>query len=83
MLFIKIIYHGGPTNSGKTYNALQRLKTANRGLYLGPLRLLAAEIYENLNAQGKTKKRPFTVPCWSSWAFLTYDLLAVLKRSLL
>lgn len=49
---IQIIYHGGPTNSGKTYAALQRLKTAKRGLYVGPLRLLAAEIYESLNAQG-------------------------------
>ena len=25
----KIIYHGGPTNSGKTYQALQRLKQAD------------------------------------------------------
>lgn len=24
-----IIYHGGPTNSGKTYHALQRLKEAD------------------------------------------------------
>ena len=49
---LQIIYHGGPTNSGKTYNALQRLKSAKPGLYVGPLRLLAAEIYETLNAQG-------------------------------
>ena len=48
----KIIYHGGPTNSGKTFNALQHLKEAERGLYLGPLRLLAAEIYEQLTSQG-------------------------------
>lgn len=25
----KIIFHGGPTNSGKTYQALQRLKNAD------------------------------------------------------
>lgn len=50
--FLKIIFHSGPTNSGKTYNALERLKEAKRGLYLGPLRLLAAEIYENLTADG-------------------------------
>lgn len=25
----KIIFHGGPTNSGKTYQALQRLKAAD------------------------------------------------------
>ena len=48
----KIIFHGGPTNSGKTYHALERLKEAKKGLYLGPLRLLAAEIYEKLNASG-------------------------------
>jgi ATP-dependent RNA helicase SUPV3L1/SUV3 len=48
----KIIFHGGPTNSGKTYSALQRLKEAKKGLYLGPLRLLAAEIYETLTAEG-------------------------------
>mmetsp|Transcript_16505 Transcript_16505/g.40327 ORF Transcript_16505/g.40327 Transcript_16505/m.40327 type:complete len:948 (-) Transcript_16505:607-3450(-) len=48
----KIIFHGGPTNSGKTYAALQRLKAAKQGLYLGPLRLLAAEIYETLTEDG-------------------------------
>ena len=48
----KIIFHGGPTNSGKTYSALQRLKIAKKGLYLGPLRLLAAEVYESLTADG-------------------------------
>ena len=48
----KIIFHSGPTNSGKTFEALERLKQAKRGMYLGPLRLLAAEIYENLTTQG-------------------------------
>ncbi len=48
----KIVFHTGPTNSGKTYEALQHLKKAKHGLYLGPLRLLAAEIYENLIEQG-------------------------------
>ena len=48
----RIIFHGGPTNSGKTYNALQRLREAKNGLYLGPLRLLAAEIYEELTTDG-------------------------------
>jgi hypothetical protein len=51
----KIIYHGGPTNSGKTHHALERLKNADPekggGLYCGPLRLLALEIYERLNKQ--------------------------------
>jgi ATP-dependent RNA helicase SUPV3L1/SUV3 len=48
----KITYHGGPTNSGKTYQALERLKEAKKGMYLGPLRLLAVEVYEKLTAQG-------------------------------
>ncbi|KAF2812919.1 uncharacterized protein BDZ99DRAFT_381376 [Mytilinidion resinicola] len=46
--------HVGPTNSGKTYHALQRLEQATSGVYAGPLRLLAHEIYTRLNAKGKT-----------------------------
>ncbi|KAL1798594.1 hypothetical protein ACET3X_002631 [Alternaria dauci] len=45
--------HVGPTNSGKTYHALKRLEEANSGIYLGPLRLLAHEVYTRLNAKGK------------------------------
>ena len=41
--------HLGPTNSGKTYDGVQRLHGARQGLYLGPLRLLAAEQFEALN----------------------------------
>ena len=41
--------HLGPTNSGKTYEGVQRLHGAVNGLYLGPLRLLAAEQFESLN----------------------------------
>lgn len=50
----KIIYHEGPTNSGKTHQALERLKAAGEdgGLYCGPLRLLALEIYERMNMDG-------------------------------
>ena len=44
----KIIFHVGPTNSGKTYQALKLLKEATTGYYLAPLRLLALEGYENL-----------------------------------
>ena len=40
----KLILHHGPTNSGKTFNALQALKSSKTGIYLGPLRLLAWEI---------------------------------------
>lgn len=45
--------HVGPTNSGKTYHALKRLEQAETGVYAGPLRLLAHEIYTRLNAKGK------------------------------
>lgn len=44
----KLKFFVGPTNSGKTYGAMQELKKANSGLYLAPLRLLALEGYEDL-----------------------------------
>jgi ATP-dependent RNA helicase SUPV3L1/SUV3 len=44
--------HVGPTNSGKTYAALKRLEEAETGIYAGPLRLLAHEVYERMNDQG-------------------------------
>jgi len=50
----KIILHVGPTNSGKTYHALKRLEQAKTGIYAGPLRLLAHEVYTRLNAKGRT-----------------------------
>lgn len=48
----RLVYHMGPTNSGKTYNALQAMCAAESGLYCGPLRLLAMEVYDELNASG-------------------------------
>ena len=48
----KIIFHVGPTNSGKTYAAMEQLKKAETGYYLAPLRLLALEGYENLRRDG-------------------------------
>lgn len=49
------ILHVGPTNSGKTFRSLERLKMAEKGVYLGPLRLLALEVYEQMCL--------FHVPC--------------------
>ncbi|KAI1434448.1 P-loop containing nucleoside triphosphate hydrolase protein [Xylaria sp. CBS 124048] len=46
--------HVGPTNSGKTYNALKALENAKSGIYAGPLRLLAHEVYSRFTAKGKT-----------------------------
>ncbi|KAF2103095.1 P-loop containing nucleoside triphosphate hydrolase protein, partial [Rhizodiscina lignyota] len=49
----KIHLHVGPTNSGKTYHALKALEKAATGVYAGPLRLLAHEVYTRMNAKGK------------------------------
>ncbi|MCB9094411.1 MAG: hypothetical protein H6621_05010 [Halobacteriovoraceae bacterium] len=48
----KIIYHMGPTNSGKTHHAINALSKAPRGCYLAPLRLLASENFDRLNDMG-------------------------------
>ncbi|HXH76709.1 MAG TPA: helicase-related protein [Bacteriovoracaceae bacterium] len=48
----KIIYHMGPTNSGKTYHAIEALCQAKTGCYLAPLRLLASELYDTMNSKG-------------------------------
>lgn len=48
----KIYLHLGETNTGKTYYAINRLKEAKNGIYLSPLRILALENYEKLNADG-------------------------------
>ena len=45
--------HVGPTNSGKTYNALKRLEEAESGFYAGPLRLLAHEVWSRFKSKGK------------------------------
>lgn len=47
----KFILHIGPTNSGKTHDALERLKESSHGAYFGPLRLLALEVYDKCNAE--------------------------------
>ncbi|MCF6201672.1 MAG: helicase, partial [Hydrogenimonas sp.] len=48
----KLIFHVGPTNSGKTYSAMKMLREADTGYYLAPLRLLALEGYETLQKWG-------------------------------
>ncbi|KMJ59493.1 RNA helicase [Bacillus sp. LL01] len=51
----RYVLHVGETNTGKTFQALQKMKEAKSGLYLAPLRLLALEVYDTLNTDG--------VPC--------------------
>lgn len=45
---LSVTLHLGPTNSGKTFNALNALKEAGRGTYASPLRMLAFEAYVKL-----------------------------------
>ena len=46
-----VVAHLGPTNSGKTYHALEFLKEQGRGVYAGPLRMLAQEAYRRLASE--------------------------------
>ncbi len=46
------VLHIGPTNSGKTHDALEDLRMAPSGVYLAPLRLLACEVKDRLNDAG-------------------------------
>ncbi len=48
----RIIAHLGPTNSGKTYAAIEALKESGCGVYCAPLRLLAQEMFDKLNSAG-------------------------------
>jgi ATP-dependent RNA helicase SUPV3L1/SUV3 len=48
----KLTFVMGPTNSGKTHEALSKLRTAASGAYYGPLRLLALEVRDLLAEQG-------------------------------
>ena len=48
----KLVFHVGPTNSGKTYTAMEKLRAVGTGYYLAPLRLLALEGYESLRDEG-------------------------------
>lgn len=50
----------GPTNSGKTHQAIEALAKAPSGVYLAPLRLLALENYERLQAM-QQHGRPLAV----------------------
>ena len=45
----RVVAHLGPTNSGKTYAALEELAGARRGVYAGPLRMLAQEAHRRLS----------------------------------
>src|SRR5687767_13332331 len=45
-----VVAHLGPTNSGKTHEALVYLAETGRGVYAAPLRMLAQEAHRRLGA---------------------------------
>jgi ATP-dependent RNA helicase SUPV3L1/SUV3 len=49
----KLTLFVGPTNSGKTYHALNEMARHESGVYLAPLRLLALEGQEELSKRGR------------------------------
>lgn len=49
----RLTLYVGPTNSGKTYHALNTLAEGETGVYLAPLRLLALEGQEEIEKRGK------------------------------
>jgi ATP-dependent RNA helicase SUPV3L1/SUV3 len=46
-----VVAHLGPTNSGKTHEALRFLAENGTGVYAGPLRMLAQEAHRRLSAE--------------------------------
>lgn len=49
----QLVFYAGPTNSGKTWRALNELAAARTGAYLAPLRLLALEGQEEIEKRGR------------------------------
>ncbi len=83
-MFRHFVLHIGPTNSGKSYDAIEALKKARNGIYLAPLRLLAYEKYEELNEAGcwcslKTGEEEMIVPR-ASLQSSTIEMLDFLKE---
>ncbi|CAN5737171.1 hypothetical protein BH23GEM9_BH23GEM9_31900 [soil metagenome] len=50
----ELVFYAGPTNSGKTWRALNDLVAADTGAYLAPLRLLALEGQEEIEKRGRS-----------------------------
>jgi len=49
----ELVFYAGPTNSGKTWRALNELVEGESGVYLAPLRLLALEGQEEIRKRGR------------------------------
>ena len=62
----QLICHVGPTNSGKTYAALEAFRAAApASIYCGPLRLLAVETWERVTEGlgGEDVRNPSAIEC--------------------
>lgn len=70
----KIIFHAGPTNSGKTYQALERFINAKSGVYCGPLKLLATEVYKKTNDR---VRRQFIICIFAVFSCLRLSVVRV------
>ncbi|MBR6350849.1 MAG: hypothetical protein IKR93_00815 [Firmicutes bacterium] len=78
------VLHIGPTNSGKSYDAVNALKEAETGIYLAPLRLLAFEKFEELNMDGypctlKTGEEEIGIP-FANLQSSTIEILDFTKK---
>lgn len=82
----KVVFHAGPTNSGKTYHAIQRYLAAKSGVYCGPLKLLAHEIFEKSNTAVRIGFLPLkSVPqkkmrmhfCHSTLNIMAFETLSI------
>jgi len=47
----RILFHAGPTNSGKTHSAVERLLQARSGVYCAPIKALASQMWTRINRQ--------------------------------
>ena len=45
----KFVFHAGPTNSGKTHQALEALMQAKSGVYCAPLKALASQVWKKVD----------------------------------
>lgn len=65
----KIVFHAGPTNSGKTFHAMESFMKAKTGVYCGPLKLLAAEVFNKSNAMVSDTTCSYVFPSKRSTKF--------------
>ncbi|AQK44077.1 DExH-box ATP-dependent RNA helicase DExH18 mitochondrial [Zea mays] len=70
----RVVYHCGPTNSGKTHNALASFSAAKSGVYCSPLRLLTIEIFDKVKQiAGRAGRRSSVYPHGLATTFM-FDL---------